>query len=136
MEPPMRLAGRFRAFATGSLTSSVPRTPVNSGLATRPLYADGDGREHQLRPVLHGDGDAFAVERRDLGRDAADAAFGAEHGPREQRDPGHHDGQGQCPPVDLGHIAAEAVHAATRRGSSVRGGTSPGGRPAARTAGR
>ena len=37
MEPPMRLAGMFRLLASGSLISSLPRTPVKSGLAMRPL---------------------------------------------------------------------------------------------------
>ena len=37
MAPPMRLAGMVRLSAAGSLISSVPSTPVNNGLATRPL---------------------------------------------------------------------------------------------------
>jgi hypothetical protein len=36
----MRLAGRLRLRLSGSWISSVPRTPVNRGLAMSPLYAE------------------------------------------------------------------------------------------------
>ena len=37
IDPPIRLAGSVRALGVGSGISSLPRTPVNNGLAISPL---------------------------------------------------------------------------------------------------
>ena len=73
MEPPMRLAGRFRARVVGSVISSQPSTPVNERVRDQAVVGGGERREDEPRAMLGRDRDLLVVERGDLRCDAADA---------------------------------------------------------------